>query len=143
MKQVEKINKKLAPLVNITYALSIVVESFAVDNNNNYIANIASHLRSTINETNSKVSESFGDWADHVEEHIRNCFYDENELPYICFMCHKYAMKMESMYRQIDPKFDFYQRNDVILLKKYSDRFKLEKDTLKRINETILKLMKA
>jgi hypothetical protein len=97
-----------------------------VDLNNEEIKDIAVKLRSKVHEANSEISSEFGDWAEHVEELLNDVLeYHKEHLPILCHLTCKYARKMEDYYRSFDPRFDFYQRDEINALKRYADRYEL------------------
>lgn len=140
-----KMNSRLATLVNIVYALAMCIESIAIDRNEHPVLECAIKLRSKVHEANKSISQDFGDWAEYVESLIYEELSEHIDisLHVLCFLIHKYSKKMECCYQQYDPNFEFYQKEEIKVLKQYADNSQLPAFLIKRVDVVIKKCMVA
>jgi len=135
--------RKCATKVNMIYALGIIIEGLAADVGNEELRSAAEKLRAKVHEANNQVSDSFGNWADHVEEHIIELGSKNDLLPILCAKVYILSRKMEDQARSIDPNFDFYQREEVQTLKIFSELTEIDKKLYTKVSEVIQVCMNA
>lgn len=141
--QQTKFEQKCASKVNMIYALGIIIEGLAADIGNEELRSAAEKLRAKVHEANNQVSDSFGNWADHVEEHIIELGSKNDLLPILCAKVYILSRKMEDQARSIDPNFDFYQREEVETLKSFSEITEIDKKLYTKVSEVIQVCMNA
>ncbi|MBV5282194.1 MAG: hypothetical protein JZU53_07130 [Paludibacter sp.] len=141
-KQEKIINQKQAPKVNMIYALSMILEGLTLDlGGKEDIYNIAVKLREQVKGTSEQSAESFGDWSDHVAEHLLPLSSKDKLFPIICEKIYRLSRQMEEVFRSKDPHFDFYQKDLANALKSSADLYEIDKDLLIKFNEVIKILM--
>lgn len=129
-KQQAKVNQKAVSSVNMTYAIAMVIEGLAVDLNDTETAENAIKLRAFVGSLGTKTSESFGNWTDTIEEFIFRMEIEKSELiTILAIKLYFYATKMQDIYRQFEPRFDFDQMPTVIkIYKKFANQLCKESD---------------
>ena len=144
-KKEPKIITKLAPKVNMIYALSIIGEGLCVDLGfEESLKPTFEKFRKSVNETSGEeIAEAFGNWTDHVEEHLKFICGDMNLLGVIMETMYNMSKSMEQTFRMIDPRFDFYDMDSVKKLYKLSAYFPQKNGTYLKVNEKIKQLMKV
>ena len=129
-KQQAKVNQKATSSVNMTYAIAMLIEGLAVDLKDNETAENAIKLRSFVGSLGEKTSEDFGNWTDVIEDFIFRMGIEKSELiTILAIKLHHYAVKMQDIYRQFEPRFDFDQMPTVIkIYKKFENELYKESD---------------
>lgn len=140
-KETAEMNLTCAPVVNMIYALGIIIEGLSLDLKDDSLYNAACTLREQVHEVNNNVSESFGDWAEEVEDVLVSLAPKRELLSFLCAKIYGLSLEMERYYRRFDPKFDFYQMAEILEIYKHSKQF--TKHTAKRVNASIAELMAA
>jgi len=135
--QESKMNAKLAPIVNMVYSISMIIEGMALDLNEKEIYDNAVLLRNKVGEIGLNTSTSFGDWTDYVEENIVIFGYKSELLPILCYKLYHYAKKMEDVYRMYEPRFDFYQMKEVKAIFDSVKDFKSNGVLFKKVTNTL------
>lgn len=131
--------KKISPKVNMLYALGIIIEGISADLGIEELKNSAIKLRSSVDENSRKVSESFGDWSDIVEEKILSVDSKENLLPVLCVYILMLSRKIEFEFRKIEPTFNFYQKDAVNEIAQYSTGAR--PDIYKAVDKLLIRIM--
>lgn len=143
-KQKSKVNQKAASAVNMTYAIAMLIEGIAVDLQDDEIAENAIELRSFIGSLGEKTSENFGNWTDIIEEFIFQMDIEKSELlTILAIKLYYYAAKMQDIYRQFEPRFDFDQMPVVLkIYKKFANEF-FKESNFKKISELLTIIQKS
>ena len=121
------------------YALGIIIEGISADLGIEELKNSAIKLRSSVDENSRKVSESFGDWSDIVEEKILSVDSKENLLPVLCVYILMLSRKIEFEFRKIEPTFNFYQKDAVNEIAQYSTGAR--PDIYKAVDKLLIRIM--
>lgn len=121
------------------YALGIIIEGISADLGIEELKNSAIKLRSSVDENSRKVSESFGDWSDIVEEKILSVDSKENLLPVLCVYILMLSRKIEFEFRKIEPTFNFYQKDAVNEIAQYS--IGARPDIYKAVDKLLIRIM--
>lgn len=131
-KRIKKLNSKASHLINMIVALAMYGESIAVDLG---IEIEEFKIFRSFANIEGGVAEEFGTWAERVEENLKAIAPPHKMLPAICERMFNLAIKMQDVYRQYEPKFDFYNMNDIKSLRTYA--FAIDKNIyLKVISKT-------
>lgn len=131
-RKVDKLNSKVSHLINMVVALAMYGESIAVDLG---IEVEEFNIIRAFANIGEGVAEEFGVWAEHVENELKQIAPPHKMLPAISERMFNLAIKMQDVYRQYEPNFDFYNMNDIKELRKYA--FRIDKDVyLKVISKT-------
>jgi type II secretory pathway component PulF len=135
--QQKRLNERLAPLINTTYVLAIVIEGITTDMKLERLRKVAIKIRSEIYGASPNHAESFGDWGDEVERRLLAIGERREVLYILCDKFYRMAQQMEQTYRQIDPLFEFYQIKEAKQLLAYTKGKKLNTELYKQINQVI------
>ena len=131
-KKIEKLNSKVSHIINMIVALGMYGESIAVDLG--IEIEEFKIIRSFANIKNG-VAEEFGIWAERVESELKLIAPPHKMLPAISERMFNLAIKMQDVYRQYEPNFDFYNMNDIKQLRTYA--FNIDSEVyLKVISKT-------
>jgi len=131
---------ELAPKVNMFFALSMLLESIAVDLQHEVMIEHSIAIREKIDKFIPDQSDSFGNWADYVET-VLSENTNKRELAWWT-IAKIYALSVEitKFYRKFDSQFTFFADNAVKGL--ISNRgMKFRKHEAIRLNKLVIKLM--
>ena len=143
-KQQAKVNHKASSATNMTYALAMIIEGLAVDLNDTETTENAIQLRSFVGSLGEKTSESFGNWTDIIEEFIFRMEIEKSDLlTILAIKLHHYAVKMQDIYRQFEPRFDFDQMPTVIKIYKKFENELYKESNFKEVSNLLTIIRKS
>ena len=131
--------ESLAPKVNMFFALAITLEGLAIDIKDEDIATLASEIRAKVHELVPDTSEVFGDWTDHVSEHLMQLPNKRALLSWIIAKIYALSNDIVAFYRRFDIEFQLIGKDAANELKKRQGYF--DKFTLKECNYIVNRLM--
>jgi hypothetical protein len=131
--------ESLAPKVNMFFALAITLEGLSIDLEDYIISELAGEIRSKVHELVPDTSEVFGDWTDHVTEHLMQIPNKEYLQSWLIAKIYALSTDITKFYRQFDTQFQLVGKTTANELKKWQGRF--DKFTAKECNYIVNRLM--